>query len=69
MRKTPPPCFAHLRVTGVEDCVALGFGTRLMIFAPLKFFTFCREAKFGGFRPTLPAHVVCGSSVRGWQWG
>jgi hypothetical protein len=33
------------------------------IFAPPKFFSFSRGAKFGEFRPTLPAQVVCGSAV------
>jgi hypothetical protein len=40
-----------------------------MIFASLKFFSFCREAKFGDFRLTLPAQVVSGSPVGAWQWG
>jgi hypothetical protein len=35
-----------------------------MIFASLEIFSFCREAKFGEFRLTLPAQVVCCSSVR-----
>jgi hypothetical protein len=42
---------------------------RLMIFASLKIFSFCREAKFGEFRPTLPAQVVCGSPVGAQRWG
>jgi hypothetical protein len=43
-------------------------GDRL-IFAPLKFFSFSRGAKFGEFRPTVPAQVVCSSLVGAWQWG
>jgi hypothetical protein len=37
---------------------------RLLIFAPAKFFLFCREAKFGEFRLTAPAQVVCWLQVR-----
>jgi hypothetical protein len=40
-----------------------------MIFASLKIFSFCREAKFGEFRRALPAQVVCCSPVGAWQWG
>jgi hypothetical protein len=41
----------------------------LKIFAPLKFFSFCRGAKFGEFRLTLPAQVRCWLAVGKWQWG
>jgi hypothetical protein len=38
-----------------------------MIFASLKIFSFFGEAKFGEFRLSAPAQVVCGSPVRlGW---
>jgi hypothetical protein len=40
-----------------------------MIFAPPNFFLFSGGAKFGDFRPTLPAQVVCGSPVGSWQRG
>jgi hypothetical protein len=52
--------------------VARGFALRLRpcwIFASLKFFSFCRGAKFGEFRPTAPAQVVCWLQVRVWRWG
>jgi hypothetical protein len=38
--------------------------TTLLNFASLKFFSFSRGAKFGPFRPTATAQVVCGSLVR-----
>jgi hypothetical protein len=68
MRKTPPPSFAHLGAPtwkGLLMCWTerKRFWVRLLIFASLKFFSFCREAKFGEFRSTLPAQVVCGSPV------
>jgi hypothetical protein len=40
-----------------------------MIFASLKIFSFFSGAKFGDFRSTLPAQVVCGLPVGAWQWG
>jgi hypothetical protein len=47
----------------------VGVGVKILIFAPLKFFLFSREAKLGDFRPTLPAQVVCALIVRESWWG
>jgi hypothetical protein len=38
-------------------------------FAPLKVFSFFSGAKFGEFRPTLSAQVVCDPPVGEWGWG
>jgi hypothetical protein len=54
------PCFWPKRV---------GDGVKILIFAPLKFFLFSGGAKFGEFRLTSPAQVVCGSPVRESWWG
>jgi hypothetical protein len=40
-----------------------------VIFASLKIFSFCREAKFGEFRLALPPQVVCRSPFGARQWG
>jgi hypothetical protein len=42
---------------------------RLVNFAPSNLFSFSRGAKFGEFRPSAPAQVVCCSPVRAWGWG
>jgi hypothetical protein len=39
-----------------------------MIFASLKFFLFCRKAKFGQLRLSASAQVVCQLPVSKWQW-
>jgi hypothetical protein len=44
-------------------------GDSRLNFAPAKFFSFSRGAKFGEFRLSAPAQVVCGSLVGVTQWG
>jgi hypothetical protein len=38
-------------------------------FASLKFFLFFSGAKFGEFRPSAPAQVVCWFAITEYRWG
>jgi hypothetical protein len=57
--------FCETRLNGSK----LDHLTRRRDFCTTEFFSFSRGAKFGEFRPTVPAQVVCGSPVGEWQWG
>jgi hypothetical protein len=47
----------------------IGMAAAWLNFASAKFFSFCREAKFGDFRLTSPAQVICNSLISDWQRG
>jgi hypothetical protein len=53
----------------MAGCKSLVVMRSAVDFCLTEIFSFCREAKFGEFRPTLPAQVVCSSPFGVWQWG
>jgi hypothetical protein len=48
----------------LEPFLFFSLSKQALIFAPRKFFSFSRGAKFGEFRPASLAQVVCASAVR-----
>jgi hypothetical protein len=62
--------FERRRVMQPKVAAALeGFGDRVLIFAPLKFFLFSRGALFWQFRPTGLLQIVCWVAVGARGWG